>query len=297
VRWAGAAGPPGFVPRPPDFDPKRDLTVDGDVLVADNYIDLDPDGASHYDFLRAVGIESTQTKASTRIVGNIVKNTSHAGILVTDNFRTHVIQGNRVVVHNYPDGKQVLFPTGASFGAEGIAVVAVFFPEVEPSASLIVDNRVSTGGEAIAGQNGGAGPAALGIMVSGPHRALRNLVTMDGGYAAAFVWLRPRALFDRFFPGFLPPGDASGSLIAGNTFAGNARFLYTSIGRRDDVAFADRATRNVLLVEQSEVESFTATDASGCEIFLPAFMHGNTVMARADVTVCDEGTRNRVIVK
>lgn len=303
VRYAGGEGY-AYEPMPPEFDPAQDITFGGEVLVTNNYIDLDPEGIFHYDYLRAVGIESTQTTAQTTITNNIVRNSSHAGILVTDNFARHVISNNTVRIHDYPDGKQVLFPTGSSFGAEGIVIVEVFFAATEASASLISNNRIYTGGDAHAEQTGGEGPAALGLMINGPHIVEGNHVTMDGGYAAALLWTRPQAYFDDRFPGFIPPSSAADSLLTRNHFVGEALYLYTAKGRRD-IPFdsqgpgsSNRASENTLMLAADDVANFQTTNSDGCAVYLSADMEQNQVIVDEDVAdlICDSSNENQIVL-
>ena len=302
VRYAGGEGY-AYEPMPDPFDEVRDLSFTGKALVENNYIDLDPEGLNHYDYLRAVGIESTQTTAQTTIRGNIIKNSSHAGILVTDNFARHIISDNIVRIHDYPDGKKVLFPTGSSFGAEGIVIVEVFFEATDSSASLITNNTIETGGSAHAEQTGGEGPAALGIMINGPHLVEGNHVTMDGGYAAVLIWTRPQAYFDERFPGFIPPSSASDSIMARNSFEGKAEFLYTAKNRRD-IPFdsqgegsSNRATNNTFMLAKGEADHFIAQSSNDCILFLSRAMEHNTIVINKDVPykLCDSGANNKIV--
>lgn len=303
VRYAGGEGY-AYEPMPANFAPEHDITFAGNVLVENNYIDIDPEGRFHYDYLRAVGIESTQTTAVTTISKNIVRNSSHAGILVTDNFARHVITGNTVRIQDYPDGKQVLFPTGSTFGAEGIVIVEVFFEATPESASLIANNVITTGGDALAEQSGGAGPAALGVMINGPHIVEGNQITMNGGYAAALIWTRPQAYFDERFPGFIPPSSAADSSLTRNHIRGEALYLYTAKGRRDfpfdsrGPGTSNLAMTNKFVLAHEEIAEFHATNTDGCALFLSEDMAQNTIVLDEEIpnVLCDNGAENQVMV-
>ncbi|MEM7130878.1 MAG: hypothetical protein AAF702_31445 [Chloroflexota bacterium] len=301
VRYANGEGY-SFAPKPNDFTIDEHITVHGEIRVANNEINLDPLGNYCHDDIRAVGIESTQTNAQTTISDNIVKNTSHAGILVVDNFQPHIVTENYVQIHDYPDGRQILYPTNSSFGGEGIAVVAFHFLNQPGATSLISDNTISSGGDASAKQNGGAGPAAVGIMISGPQTVLNNHIHMEGGYAAILIVTRPQSLFDQLYPGFMPKGDSSGAMIGSNRCSGHALALCTAKGRRDTTfdqygpGSSNRATHNTIILRHAEVEHFRAKSDGAALLYLSEHMHENTIILESEesITVTDLGKNNQL---
>ena len=249
---------------------------DGFLEIEANDIDIDP--LKHFpEFTIGVGINTRRLHAETIIRDNQVRNTSHAGILVLDNFASNYIMNNVVDTGDVPG------PSTSTFGAEGIVAVAQLHLTSEQGTAYIHNNHITTGA-AVAREGtpeilGGPGPLALGIMLSGPHVATHNHVTMDNGYAAVLLWTNREDI-----------GNVTGSLIANNYFKGTAKYLWTAAGTRNQAPY-NQALHNMFIVgdEANIAELILSSD---CHIYMTeAEALNNQVIANSPetVTLCGEG--------
>ena len=254
---------------------------DGLLRIEDNFIDVDPQGRFP-EFTIGIGINTRRLRAITSIAGNTTFNTSHAGILVLDNFEANTIS------HNIVDTGDVPGPSKSTFGAEGIVAVAQLFPTSDQGKAVIHENIIKTGAainpDDAPDALGGPGPIALGIMLSGPHVATNNHVTMNNGYAAVLHWTNREDI-----------GDIQDSYVANNIFAGDALYLWSAAGTRNQPPF-NKAVNNIFAIGAPDnISDFTST--SGCDVFLSEQeAKDNLLVLRSDTDVEVCGGQTTVVV-